>query len=253
MNESWVNQYLDRIQYSGELTGDLKTLQALHQAHLLTVPFEDLDIHLGKPLRLNQQSLLEKVIIANRGGFCYELNHLFGILLREIGFQVEFIAAQVFGEEGPLGDYFDHMALKINDKWLADVGFGGGSFLSPLLIHSKLPQQDQAGAFHIKQFNHGRYQVRWTHTLEDVTKPLYNFDLDAQDISDFEKECHRKQINPHSHFVKNKICTMATHQGRKTLLNDTFTERVYGEKQTTHIPDRVTEREILRKHFNINI
>ena len=88
--EPWVTAYLDRIKYFGSTEPNPANLAEIHQAHMYAVPFEDLDIHLGIPLSLELNDLKQKVIENNRGGFCYELNYLFGNLLRELGYQVTF-------------------------------------------------------------------------------------------------------------------------------------------------------------------
>ena len=135
-----VAAYLDRIQYRGALPPDHATLAALHVAHLRTVPFENLDIHLGIPIVLDLDRLFEKIVLKRRGGFCYELNGLFGALLTALGFQVTLLSARVVGDDGALGPEFDHMLLQVDCPadgdsvlWLADVGFGD-SCSSPLRL-----------------------------------------------------------------------------------------------------------------------
>ena len=79
-----VERYLQRIDYSGPTVPTLETLSALHQAHLLAVPFENLDIHLGRAIVLDEEALYDKIVERRRGGFCYELNGLFAALLRAL-------------------------------------------------------------------------------------------------------------------------------------------------------------------------
>src|SRR5260221_4662216 len=87
-----INAYLRRINYNGPLTVSAETLSALHMAHLLAVPFENLDIGLGRPIVLSDKALFAKIVGARRGGFCYELNGLFAALLRALGFKVDMLA-----------------------------------------------------------------------------------------------------------------------------------------------------------------
>src|SRR5512138_694480 len=131
-----IPRYLTRIQYFRPIKPDVQTLQGLHLAHLLHVPFENLDIGLKRPIRLEEEALWNKIVVQGRGGFCYELNGLFGAFLREIGFDVTYLNARVYNREGKLGIPFDHLALLVQipgqpGRWLADVGFGD-SFLEPL-------------------------------------------------------------------------------------------------------------------------
>jgi N-hydroxyarylamine O-acetyltransferase len=133
-----IQWYLNRIGYRKPIKPNLETLSGVHRTHMLTVPFENLDIHLGKPIRLTEQALWEKVVIQKRGGFCYELNGLFAWLLKQIGFHVTYLNGYVYSEQGDYGREFDHLALMVqipgyDTQWLADVGFGD-SFVEPLKI-----------------------------------------------------------------------------------------------------------------------
>src|SRR5262249_8131930 len=134
-----VQKYLDRINYSGSLVPSIGTLRGLHRAHMLTVPFENLDIHLGRPILLDEEVFFDKIVSRRRGGFCYELNGLFAGLLRQIGFDVAMLSAGVAGADGRLSPDFDHMALLValEDNWLADVGFGD-SFIEPIRLGDSL-------------------------------------------------------------------------------------------------------------------
>src|SRR5215470_823990 len=129
MDDKTVAAYLDRIG-----TGrrpeviDAAALRDLHRAHLLAVPFENLSIHLAEPISLDEDTLLGKIVTRRRGGFCYELNGAFALLLRALGADVVLAAARVHGA-GSLGPPFDHLALLVrlpdgSGPWVADVGFG---------------------------------------------------------------------------------------------------------------------------------
>src|SRR5438552_2368577 len=136
-----IDAYLKRINYRGSLAPTAQTLQQLQVAHLLTVPFENLSIHSAEPIILGDDALFEKIVVRRRGGFCYELNGLFAALLRELGFEVAMLSAQVADAQGTFGPDFDHMTLLVNqdERWLADVGFGD-SFSEPLLLDSRQEQ-----------------------------------------------------------------------------------------------------------------
>ncbi len=109
-----VDEYLKRIDYTGSLRVDAETLRNLQLAHLRNVPFENLSIHAGEPIVLNDEALFTKIVSNRRGGFCYELNGLFSWLLRTLGFDVCMLAAEVANREGGFGPEFDHMALMVN-------------------------------------------------------------------------------------------------------------------------------------------
>ena len=122
-----IRTYLARIKYSAPVNADLETLRGLQLAHMLSVPFENLDIvPLGRTIQLDEISLWTKIIERRRGGFCYELNGLFAWLLKQIGFDVTYLNARVFNREGKLGIEFDNLVLMVrfpdeSSRWLADV------------------------------------------------------------------------------------------------------------------------------------
>src|SRR5216684_5534157 len=130
--------YLQRINYTGPLDPSAETLRGLQVAHLRTIPFENLSIHSGEVIVLDNHALFEKIVRRRRGGFCYELNGLFGALLRALGFDVTMLSARVANAEGIFGPDFDHMTLLVSlaERWLVDVGFGD-SFLEPLQLEAE--------------------------------------------------------------------------------------------------------------------
>jgi len=132
-----IPAYLARIHYSGATEAHAEILSALHRAHMVAVPFENLDIHLGRKITVDEAAILNKVVALRRGGFCYELNGAFAALLRALGFQVTLLSARVARANGDEGPEFDHLTLRVDfeDPWLADVGFGV-SFLESLSIVS---------------------------------------------------------------------------------------------------------------------
>ena len=125
--------YLNRIRYDGPRAPTIEVLRALHRHHLEAVPFENLDIVLGRRFTLDVTEIYDKIVRRGRGGFCYELNGGFRWLLEQLGFEVALLSAQVF-VDGTLNPPFDHASLKVtttDGPYLADVGFGR-SFIDPL-------------------------------------------------------------------------------------------------------------------------
>src|SRR5713226_4388823 len=98
-----IKPYLQRINYDGPLEPGIQTLSALQETHLLTVPFENLDIPLEREIKLDEAALYYKIVEQQRGGFCYELNGLFASLLRTLGFKVTMLSAGVAHAEGGFG------------------------------------------------------------------------------------------------------------------------------------------------------
>ena len=141
--------YLKRIGYGMSCEPTADTIWRLHRAHMLAVPFENLDIHLGHPIRLNIPSFFDKIVRRRRGGFCYELNGLFGWLLERLGFKVTLLSVRVVGE-GQMGPEFDHLLLLVElDRYIiADVGFGD-SFLEPLWLDAGQVARQSSGEYRL--------------------------------------------------------------------------------------------------------
>ena len=206
-----IEAYLERINYNGPLTPTPETLRDLQVAHLLAVPFENLSIHSGESIVLDEDALFTKIVEKKRGGFCYECNGLFAGLLRALGFEVAMLGAGVARREGGFGPNFDHMTLmvKLADRWLADVGFGD-SFLEPLLLDERGEQVQGTHSFRIVE--DGDYLI-----LMRDSQPQYRFTLQPYGFADYEEMCHFHQTSPESHFTKNLICSRVTDGGRITL------------------------------------
>ncbi|MDL5201534.1 arylamine N-acetyltransferase [Streptomyces sp. ALI-76-A] len=155
MDSALIDAYLRRLGYErppGPTGATLDVLRELQLRHLRTVPFENLAVHLGEEIVLEEERLLDKVVGARRGGFCYELNGAFGALLGALGFDVTLLAARVYADEGRLGIPYDHLALRVRTVdagvWLADVGFGAHSHW-PLAFEARGEQRDPVGTFRI--------------------------------------------------------------------------------------------------------
>ena len=213
-----IDAYLKRINYSGPLEPTAETLRALQIAHLLSVPFENLSIHSGEPIVLEEDALFTKIVTAKRGGFCYECNGLFAGLLRALGFNVAMLGAGVARADGGFGPNFDHMTLMVtlDQRWLADVGFGD-SFLEPLLLDARGDQVQGARSFRIVE--DGDHLILMRRDDAGEWKPQYRFSLQPHNFVDYEEMCRFHQTSPESHFTRALLCSRATQDGRVTLSN----------------------------------
>lgn len=219
-----IHEYLERIDYRGPLEPTLQTLQALHEAHMLAIPFENLSIHYAQPILLDEEALFHKIVHQQRGGFCYELNGLFAWLLRQLGFQVTLLSAGVCSQSGDFGPEFDHLTLLIHQlggsDWLADVGFGD-SFRRPLRFEAALEQKEANGQTYRLQriYSENQQQEDWIlqQLSDEGWESQYRFSLQSHVLSDFTAMCHYQQTSPESHFTQKRICSLATPTGRISL------------------------------------
>lgn len=241
-----IDEYLSRIGYSGPREPTPAVLRALHERHLLTVPFENLDIHLGREIVADEQRIVDKVVRRRRGGFCYELNGAFATLLRTLGFDVDMLSARVPREDGTTSPEFDHMTLLVRaggERWLVDVGFGE-CFLYPLRLDERGEQRDPAGVFRIEQVN----ERDWL--LSSAAQSEYLFSLEPHPLADFAAMCRYHQTSPRSSFTQKRVCTLATPSGRITLRDDRLLITENGTKREEPIADW---NEALRAHFGVNL
>ncbi|MFK0251584.1 arylamine N-acetyltransferase [Amycolatopsis azurea] len=129
-----LDAFLDRLEYSEPVRPDLATLRNLHRAWRLRVPYENLDVQLGRPILLTPEALLGKFTRRGRGGLCYEMNGALALLLRAAGFAVTIVEAAVLRETRGDGQWGNHIALLVDvegETWLADTGIGD-AFLEPV-------------------------------------------------------------------------------------------------------------------------
>lgn len=247
-----LKNYLKRINVTQTLKADKSTLFQLHQAHLYSIPFEDLNIHYNIPIILEKEDLYQKVIVGNRGGFCYELNGLFNELLKEIGFKTTIINAGVLSKEGKEAPPFDHAAIIVDleKRWLVDVGYGGDSFVHPKELTLDIVQKDVHDYY--KFTKHSENEWLLMHSVDGENfKGQYIFSFKEQQLDNFKPECERKQTQPDSHFVMNFICTKATPSGRISIINDKLVIRVNGQKETRLIEGEADRLAILANKFGI--
>ncbi len=245
-----VTAYLDRINYRGSLVPSAETLRALQVAHLLAVPFENLSIHSGEPILLEDDALFDKVVKRKRGGFCYELNGLFAALLRALGFKVEMLNAQVANSEGVFGPDFDHMALMVTleERWLADVGFGD-SFREPLLLDKREPTVQGERSYRISSAG-DRFELLQSEG-DGKWKAQYRFTLQPYSYEDYAGMCHYHQTSPNSHFTKARLCSLATVDGRITISGMRLITATHEGRQETVIENEEAYARLLHEHFGI--
>ncbi|WP_291723020.1 arylamine N-acetyltransferase family protein [Bernardetia sp.] len=255
-----TEKYLQRINYKHPITIDLKTLNALQEAHLNAVPFENLDIHYKRDIKLHLNSIFDKVVIKNRGGFCYELNGLFFQLLTLLGFDAKMISARVYKGSGnansldSYGNEYDHLAIIVklkNEDFLVDVGFGKFS-LHTLPIKIDELHKDQTGNFIFDTLNADYLRVN--EIVSDKPVPQYIFTKQERILEEFEDMCLFHQTSSESHFTKKKVISMFKKTGRITLTDNQL--KITKDRITSDININVNNKrfeELLLEWFSIRL
>ncbi|RKT53457.1 arylamine N-acetyltransferase family protein [Saccharothrix australiensis] len=237
MDPQTVDAYLDRIGASRD-----STLVELQERHAFAVPFENLSIHLGEPITLSEDALVDKVVRRRRGGFCYELNGAFAALLTALGHDVRLLAARVCND-GAFGPPFDHMALRVGDL-LVDVGFGRFS-LRPLDLTSRADQRDAAGVFRLVDAPEGDVDV----LLDGVVQ--YRLELRPRALDEFRATCWYQQTWPGSVFRRAATCSLPTPGGgRVTVAGDKLIVTEGGVRREERLDDAGVI-EAHARHFGI--
>jgi len=240
-----VDAYLSRIQLEKKPPA-LGYLKELQKAHLIHIPFENLDIHYGNKIILDYGKIFEKVIHRGRGGFCYELNGLFYHLLSNLGFDCHVISAEVMSSEtGEFGRPFDHMAIVVfidGTKWLADVGFGDG-IINPLKINVGEVQVDYTRYWKIAEDPDENLILKVSNDTNYYETKL-RFTTEERQLIQFLEMCEYHQSAPASPFVQKKLVTRLLANGRVTLTDRKLNVTDLGE---TKVAEILNEDEFLSK------
>jgi N-hydroxyarylamine O-acetyltransferase len=245
-----VDGYLERIGFYGSSDPTLDTLRRLHRAHVLSVPFENLDIHIPREIVLDIGRIYSKIVGERRGGFCYELNGLFAALLRELGFNVTLLSARVPRQDGSPVPEFDHLLLRVelDDLWLADVN--GDSFREPIRLLDEEQEQD-GQRWRIDDA--GDHLALMRNREGDAWSTEYAFTLQSRELADFAGMCGYHQTSPESHFTRNRICSIATPEGRISLTGDRLIVTRGSQREETPVDNEDDWRHVLYEQFGIQL
>lgn len=251
-----LKAYSERIGFVGEAVPTLATLSELVLRHVCSIPFENVDVLLGRPINLDIESLQRKMVFGKRGGYCYEQNGLFAEVLRSIGFDATVISARpriIFAryETPPL----THASIRVvldGQDWLVDVGIGGLSPTAPLRIVEDEEQETPHDLRRITRED-GRYfaQVK----LDGVWKDVAEFTGQEMPLADRQVANFFTSQFPGSHFRKNAYCALALPNGdRLGLLGGKFTHRTKsGIARTFSVEDAASLARVLTEEFGIEV
>ncbi|MFI7612307.1 arylamine N-acetyltransferase [Nonomuraea terrae] len=213
-----LDAYLTRIGYGGPRTPDARTLRAVHLAHVRAIPFENLDVILGREILLDLGSLQDKLVTGGRGGYCHEHNLLFAAALERLGFTVTRHLARIRLGRRHLPRSHATLTVQADGRtWLADVGFGGDGLVAPMPFEDGATLESGPWRWRL-----GRDDGFWVlHTGETE---LYAFRPDEPHFpSDFEVANFYVSRNPHSPFTRHVLVQRTTADARIRLQDHTFT------------------------------
>jgi N-hydroxyarylamine O-acetyltransferase len=248
--------YFKRIGYSDSPRAPtLETLRALHLHHAQAITFENLSPFSGQPVKLDLPSLERKLVHEGRGGYCFEQNLLFSHVLGELGFSVRGLAARVVwnAPEGAIRKR-SHMVLLIelgNERYIADVGFGGLTLTAPLRLVTDIEQPTPHETFRLIDED-GDFVLQAQ--IRTLWKPVYRFDLQRQHLVDYEVSSWYLSNHPESRFVTHLIAARPVPGRRYALLNDTFTvHESAGGSEQRRLGSVAEMREVLREQFGLRL
>lgn len=249
LSPAQLSRYLARIGYGGDTTASLATLRGLHQAHLLSIPYENLDIHLGVPLTLDPERMFAKLVDQRRGGWCYEMNGLFGRVLEALGFDVRRVSGAVGRAEHGWRAQGNHLVLivTLDRPWIADVGFGDG-FLAPLPLEPGTYTQG------FLRYRVARDGPRWrvdNHAYGGADG--FDFTLTPRMLDDFAPQCRELQTSPESAFVTTTVCERFTHEGLVMLRGATLKEVTAAGVTARIVQDANDFQTTLRERFGLDL
>ena len=266
-----IAAYLDRIGYAGSTEPTLENLRAMHRAHFLNVPFENLDISRGVPIEVDEAVNTRKLIDRRRGGFCLELTGMFARMLRALGYKVDVIGAQVeIANTGtldadpggstmsatidatvPLSYPRSHMIaiVYMDERWLVDVGFGG-RIVEPLRLDERGPQR-----FGIRTYTITTDGERWRVACDEPGSPSgsYQFVMQPSDFREFNEVCVWLQTSPDSRFTHGDIVSLATPDGRVTFADNRLIINERGNRTESDVTSPEQKAQILRDYFRITV
>lgn len=247
-----LDAYLQRIALRTVPSVDEAGLRALHAAQFATIPFENLDIHLGRPIGLDGDSLRRKLVDRARGGYCFELNGLLLLALRAIGFDARPILARVHLGESISGRTHQTTLVELGRRrWIVDAGFGAGGPREPLLLSDDRECRGKHWGYRL------RTSEPWGTMLQSLERGAwvdsYSFDLGHVTDADIALGHHYTSTSPASHFTTTRVASLPNAAGRASLRELEYTRWEGGLDRVVIIKDQEQYRELLSSVFRIQL
>jgi len=247
-----LHAYCNRIGYAGARVPTAEVLREIHLAHATQVPFENIDVLRGLPIRLDLESLQAKLVTERRGGYCFEQNMLLAAALEAIGFQLKRLLARVkFRSQQTLP--LTHMALDVEAegrRWLCDVGFGGHGLLEPIPFE-ELSSRQGVWDYHLK-----RQDERWwvlQAPLAEGLLDLYTLTREPYQLIDFEPPNYYVWNYPTSIFRQHLIAQRAGLDERHILVGRDYTVLTAAGATTKAIESDTELVQLLAERFGLNV
>jgi N-hydroxyarylamine O-acetyltransferase len=253
MNDFPLPQYLDRIGLNKIPEAGVEGLCELHAAQAFSIPFENLDILLGRTIALAPEQLVSKLIVQRRGGYCFELNGILHLALKSLGFAVRPLLVRVlYGLVTPSAHTHEVLIVTMDGKdWLADVGFGGPGLYLPVPIVADQVFEQYGERYRLQR--NPKYGMMLQRELDDKSYiDLYCFQIEDRTLDcDIEMSNHFTSTWPQSIFRLHRMCSLRKSWGRTTLLDRDLTVYHDGQSVTEVLPEGPQYLAALEKHFGI--
>ena len=260
MDKQIVEEYLKRIGLDEMPPVNAEGLKTIQQAHLRTIPFENLDLIEDRvPLKLDEASLVDKLIRHKRGGICYEQNILLGDILREMGYGVEIRGARIL----PHGTFYDHVCVLVDipveaedgepatERWVADVGFGF-NFACPLKLEFGLKQDDGRNVYYFEDAaDVGEGFIRLMRSNDEGFGQAFTINPEPRTREDFQPRCDFYATSPESGLKQKNFFGIDCAEYRATLTANHLTTTVDGVKTVIDIESDEQFETYLRDLFHI--
>jgi N-hydroxyarylamine O-acetyltransferase len=248
-----LSRYLERIGLSSTPGRDEDGLKEVHSAQAFNIPFENLEIHLGRTISLKPEDLIEKMLGRNRGGYCFELNGMLHLALKALGFVVRPLLVRVFYNRTELGPYA-HQVLIVTisgQDWLADVGFGGPGLRLPMPMIPDRTFEQYGDHYRLRRDPDYDWvlQKESRGTFIDLYTIKDQLTLDA----DIEMSNHFTSTWPGSYFRVQRICAIPKTWGRITLADMELTFHRDGRSTSKSLPPGPPYMEALAEHFGLDL
>jgi N-hydroxyarylamine O-acetyltransferase len=249
-----LSRYLERIGLGSPPDPTEDGLQQVHSAQCFAIPFENIDIHLGRTISLEPQELAAKILHRNRGGYCFELNGIFQMALTAMGFKVRPQLARVlYGRTDPGARTHEVLIVTISGKrWLADAGFGGPGLRLPLPIISGQVQEQYGERYRLR--NDPELGIVLQKENRESFLDLYAFDESERTLDiDIDMANHFTSTWPGSIFRLHRMCSLPQPWGRTTLSDMELAIHRDGMYITRTLPAGPEYIAALAEHFGIEL